>query len=300
MINKLIREEVRRFPVLTPPGGWQSDTLDDLLGDFLTDRLEKVTANLLALASSDDSVAKLLRKSIRHWLIDKARQTALGSLRRQLEKVLTSDDAFEAVPPSEDGAGRWRLAGVPTTQWSGSVEDLVEAARAVENVTVPKWSSETRRAPVAARESIVAVTYAVLSAAKGSLEVAQLVEVFAARFPIVLDPVVLSLAPDGHSENPSYVSPSAEDVVVAAESEVDALSAAGKIVDMLSPQERQLVPHLDNLAAVRDLIGCGRTQAYHHVARLGAKLDQLVGDADDVRSVGLEVIRLCGGPVEAG
>lgn len=67
LINKLIREEVRRLPALTPPAGWQQADREDLLGEFLADRLEKVTANLLAQATDDNSVGRLLRKSTRHW-----------------------------------------------------------------------------------------------------------------------------------------------------------------------------------------------------------------------------------------
>lgn len=66
LINKLTREEVARFPALTPEAGWQPTDLEDLVGKFLTERLEKVTTNLLALATDDASVGRLLRKSIRY------------------------------------------------------------------------------------------------------------------------------------------------------------------------------------------------------------------------------------------
>jgi len=107
-----------------------------------------------------------------------------------LGDVLTAEDACEQVPEGEAGAGRWRLAGTSVLPWSGRLEDLVEAARGVRNVKIPKWSSTTRRPPPADRASLVAVARAVLTAAAGSVEVGQLVAVFVARFPVVLDPAV--------------------------------------------------------------------------------------------------------------
>ncbi|MGW1810463.1 hypothetical protein ACWC2T_34435 [Streptomyces sp. NPDC001393] len=298
LINKLIREEVGRLPVLTPPAGWQQVDLEDLLGDFLVDRLEPVTANLLALATDEDSVGKLLRTSIRHWLIDRARKTAVGSVGRSLTSMLKDSDSFETVPAGAEGAGRWRLAGSTAPPWSGPLDLLVEAAHAVPNVEIPKWTSDTRRAPVADRPSMEAVAQAVLSAAAGSVEVAQLVEVFVARFPVVLDPVVVALPVDEISQFAFGAQMSPEEAVLGAESDAQAASVASLIVDMLSPQERLMVPHLERPGGLMRLLGCGRSQAYHHATRLKEKLRQLVGDGDDVRSVGSEVIRLCGGAAE--
>ncbi|MEU1306560.1 hypothetical protein [Streptomyces shenzhenensis] len=298
MIYKLIREEVRRLPVLSPAAGWQKADLEDLLGDFLADRIEPLTASLLVQARNDDSVGKLLRKSIRHWLIDRSRKTAVVSLGRSLEKVLVDSGAFEIVPAGTEGAGRWRLAGTAVQPWSGPHTRLVEAAYTVPNIRVPKWNSDTRRAPVADKASIEAVIHVVLTAAAGSMEVAQLVEVFTARFPVVLDPVVVTLPADAGSEIAVDAQPSPEEIVLACADDAEAASAAEGIVSMLSPKERHMVPYLDSPGEIQALVGCGRSQAYQRVARLREKLRQLVGEGDDVLSVGAEVIRLCSGAVE--
>lgn len=295
LTGTLVRQEVQRFPVLGPLAGWQQADEEDLLSEFLADRLQAVTANLLALATDDGSVGRLLRTSIRRWLIDQARKTALGSVRRSLEEVLTDCSAFEAVPPGEAGAGRWRLSGTTVQPWSGPPDLLVEAAYAVPNIKIPKWTSETRRAPLADRKSLEAVIRAVLSTATGSMEVAQLVEVFIARFPVALDPRVLPLPDDAGSQITVSTHASPEGIVLARDDEAGAASVAAQIVAMLSPQERGMVTYLESLSELQALLGCGRTQAYHHRTRLKEKLQQLVGngDGDQVRSVGSEVIRLC-------
>jgi hypothetical protein len=297
LIDKLVRGEVRRFPVLTPTGGWQPADLEDLVSGFLVDRLEKVTANLLALASDDASMGRLLRRSIRNWLVDQSRKTGVGRMRSTVEVILAAEDAFERVPAGEVGAGRWRLAGTSVFPYSSGVDDLVKAARAVPNVKIPKWSSSTRRQPMADRASIVAVVRAVLVAAGGSLEVAQLVQVFVARFPVVLDPAVGPLLDDPDMSFGFDEGLTPEQQVIAAEDEVEAAVTAAEVVGMLAPWERQIVGHLQNPQAIQTVLGCGRSQAYHHKKRLTEKLEQLVGDCDNVDAVRREVVRLCGGAV---
>jgi hypothetical protein len=298
LIFQFVREEAHRFPVLAPRSGWQDADLEDLCGEFLADRIQQVTVMLLAQAGDEASMGRLLRKSIRHWLIDQARKTAVGALRRRLENVLAAEDAFEQVPAGDAGGGRWRLRSTSVSPWAGSTEDLVDAARAVPNVKVPKWSSTTRRGPVADRKSIVAVVGAVLGTAGGSLEVAQLVAVFVARFPVVLDPAVGPLPHDVDASvglDEEGLTP--EQQLIAVDDEVDAAVTAAEVVGMLAPWERQIVPHLDNPPAIQTVLGCGRSQAYQHARRLKEKLTQLVGDSDGLRAVGLEVIRLCGATV---
>lgn len=295
LISQLVCEEVRRFPVLAPMGGWQGAGLEDLCHEFLVDRIQAVTTMLLAQAADEASMGRLLRKSIRYWLIDQARKTAVGALRRSVEKVLATEDAFEEVPAGEVGGGRWRLAGTAALPWSGKTEELIDAARAVPNVRIPKWSSTTRRGPVADRRSIVAVVGAVLDAAEGSVEVAQLVEVFVARFPVVLDPAMGPLPDDSDSSIAFDEGLTPEEQLIAAEDEVDAAVMATELVEMLAPWERMIVPHLNNPPEIKTVLDCGRSQAYQHARRLKEKLKQLVGDGDDVRAVGLEVIELCGG-----
>jgi hypothetical protein len=293
LIYHLVREESSRFPVLMPGDQWQQADLEDLLGGFLADRVLAVTAMLVAQAGDEASMGRLLRRSIRHWLIDQARKTGAGALRRTVEKVLATTDAFEQVPSGEAGEGRWRLAGTTAAPWAGRTEDLVEAARVVPYVRIPRWSSAGRRSPVADRASIVAVAHAVLEAAGGSMEAAQIVVVFLARFPAVADPPVVLL--QHHDFVVRAAEPTPEDDVIAAETELAAGMRAAEVAGMLSAAERQLVPHLADVPAIQEVLGCGRTQAYQHAKRLKDKLAQLVGEGEDVRAVGLEVIRLCGG-----
>lgn len=77
---RLMEEETRRCPALAPDDGWQRSDIEDKTHDFFVERGERVTASLLAQATDDDSIGKLLRRSIRNWLIDHARKTGIGSV----------------------------------------------------------------------------------------------------------------------------------------------------------------------------------------------------------------------------
>lgn len=146
---------------------------------------------------------------------------------------------------------------------------------------------------MADRSSLTAVAHAVLTAADGSLEIAQLAHVFIRRFPVVLDYVVepCDLDPD------SVISdgPTVEDLVVAVVTESDTAASAAEIVGMLTEKEQGILPHLEDARAVQDVLGCGRSSAYLEVTRLRAKLVQLAGDDENGRAVMMEVIHLCGG-----
>ncbi|HEX4725962.1 MAG TPA: hypothetical protein VH333_25865 [Pseudonocardiaceae bacterium] len=120
------------------------------------------------------------------------------------------DSAFEQVAPGALASGwdGWRRFG-------GDEAKLIAAARSVRNVRIPQRSSSNRRGPLAGRVSIVAVCRAVLVAASGSLEIGQLVRVLLTRFPVVLDPVIMSVS--DFEDDPAGVQLTPEDRVIAAE-----------------------------------------------------------------------------------
>jgi hypothetical protein len=102
--------------------------------------------------------------------------------RRERRDAAAATPAFTQVPPRTPGAGRWQLAGPAQPPYRGALGPLVAAAHAVLGVQAVRWSGK-RRAPMARDESLVDILRAVLQAAGGSLEVAQLTAVLVRRFP---------------------------------------------------------------------------------------------------------------------
>src|SRR6266540_7464035 len=187
LLFELAWQEAHRFPSLAPPEGWTADALWDLAHDFFVDRGARVTTMLLAQASDEASIGRLLRRSLRNYLIDQVRKTDLGALRRRLEELLSDDPAVERVRAGEPGAGWWRLAGTSAAPWGGRFEDLVAAANGVPGIRLVRWSSSTRRNPIAERQSLLDIVHAVLAAADGCLDLRQLVAVFTRRFPTAVE-----------------------------------------------------------------------------------------------------------------
>ena len=189
-------EETRRFTVLCPPSGWDRDAVEDLASEFFVQKVDKLTADLVTIGVTAQVVGKLMRRWVRNFLIDRARDTPLGRIRRKLEEdMLGQYPEFLRVPVGEVGAGRWYLAGQPSYPYGGDFAPLIEAAYAVPGVKAVRWSGP-RHPPLTSDASLRAIVAAVLTAAGGSLEVAQLVHVVAQRFPAAAEPEDTTIGDD--------------------------------------------------------------------------------------------------------
>jgi hypothetical protein len=255
---------------------------------------------LLTNASDDDSVGRLLRMSLRHWLIDQVRKTGRGALRRRLERLISEDERFETVPVGQPGAGRWRLArgnGLPA---GPPLAALRAAAWGIRDVRVPPWTSKERRAPAADEPSLGRIMSAVLMAAGGSLEPETVVAVFADRLPNALDPAEEPLTgevADGLASRLDALDPA--QAAVDREQAGYAAQLARDVFAQLSAEERRLLPQLnDAIDAQMKAIGRGRSQTYLRVGALKERLRAPLGEEDDQALVIGELLRLCGGRVD--
>ncbi|RBY81692.1 hypothetical protein DQ238_06615 [Geodermatophilus sp. TF02-6] len=287
LLLELVGQEVHRFPVLLAPGAtWNSDTVADCAQEFFAAKGPAVTAALLAQVTDVASMARYLRRSVRHFLVDCARDTDLGAIRRKIEDLLSATEAFARVPPGALGAGWWQLAGDPLPPYGGDLQPLVAAAYAVPDVQAVRWSGP-RRSPLASDASLVEILRAVLSAATGSLEVAQLTAVLVRRFPAAVEYTDASL------EEQTF-----EAAAAPLEDRPDVLlevsDRAQEVYAQLSPAQRALLPHLDKPNGEQaQILGLGRSQTYAASGKLKAVLVELVPDDGLRAEVTLELYRLC-------
>jgi hypothetical protein len=302
LVSRIVREQLKDFP------GLRERDPEDVVHDFFVARITALTAMLLAQATNDDSYAKLTRRTAKNWIIDQARATGTGPLRRSIEKVLNQAPEFEQVPAGLEGAGRWRIGNNVGPPWAGDPDELLAVAWAVPNVRVPRWTKGTRRPPVADRSAMVAILYAVLQQAGGSVEIAQLVHVFARRFAAALDPKEVSL-PDHENEEDAdddgtvgtevaSEEPDPGELVIAEFVAADVRAAAAEIVGRLSDQERGIVRILDDNAAVMQHLNRGRSQSALFVQQLKSKIRELAGTGDDRTDIVAAVIAQCADPAD--
>ena len=278
LLYALMAEETRRFVVLRPPGGWDRDEIEDFVSEFFIEKGQSLTADLVMLGVTPEVVGKVTRRWIRNFLIDRARGTPLGRIRRKLEEdMLSQYPEFLRVSPGEEGAGRWYLTGQPSYPYGGDFTPLIEAAYAVPGVKAVRWSGP-RRPPLTSDASLRAIVAAVLTAAGGSLEVAQLVHVVAQRFPAAAEPEDVTIDDDTfdrttriHKDDPALASETGESV--------------SAVLDQLSPSQRALVPYLDrDVNAVMEVLNVGRSRAYEATRHLKGLLERLLPD-DETRAV---------------
>lgn len=64
-----------------------------------------VTAGMLAQTGDVASMAGYLHRSVRHFLVDEARKTPIGAVRRKLEELVAATPEFVQVPAGTPGAG---------------------------------------------------------------------------------------------------------------------------------------------------------------------------------------------------
>jgi hypothetical protein len=240
--------------------------------------VERLTADLVTIGVTPQVVGKVMRRWIRNFLIDRARDTPLGRIRRKLEEdVLGQYPEFLQVLAGEEGAGRWCLAGQPSYLYAGDFAPLIEAAYGVPGVKAVRWSGP-RRPPLTSDASLRAIVAAVLAAAGGSLEVAQLVHVVAQRFPAAAEPEDSMIGDDTldrvtrvGKDDPGFALEIGESI--------------REVYDQLSPSQRALVPYLEcDIKVVMEVLNVGRSRAYEAVKQVRDLLDRLLPD-DDTRDV---------------
>jgi hypothetical protein len=289
LLFALMREETRRFTVLCPPGGWDRDAVEGFVSDFFVEKVDKLTGELVTIGVTPQVVGKVVRRWIRNFLIDRARGTPLGRIRRKIEEdMLGQYPEFLRIPAGEEGAGWWYLAGQPSYPYGGDFAPLIGAAYAVPGVKAVRWSGP-RHPPLTSDASLRAIVAAVLTAAAGSLEVAQLVQIIAQRFPAAAEPEDTTISDDtfervtraAGKDNPGFALETGESI--------------REVYEQLSPSQRALLPYLEcDIKAVTEVLHVGRSRAYEAVKHLRDLLDRLLPDDDTRGIVYAAVVEKCG------
>jgi hypothetical protein len=292
LMTKVVRTQLRRLPAAYASRSFDDDLVDDVVQDFVDQRWERTVTALLAQATDDVAIERMLHVIVYRWLVDEVRKTDRGSVRRRLHDHLTAEAMFAQVPARQPGAGQWQLTGTAeSTPWDGRLEDLVAAARSVPAKAI-RWSDQERRPPITAAADLTAVFYAVMTAAgHQSLEEQALVEVIVRRFPATLDPESRVL--DQDRDELAAASAGSD---VAWQVELDAsehADAAAGIVAQLTADERRLLPLILDVTAVQTYLGCGRSTAYTRIAKIKDLVRELAGTCDDPEQVILRVLDLC-------
>ena len=272
-----------RFP---PPDGyfhWDNGAVEDLICGMFEAK-PQFLVGCLVLAHDDQSLERLLLTALKNWLIDQAKATEVGKLRRRLDNVLGKDPRFVKVKAGQD---RWALAGRAETEWQGDTIRLHAAAHRVRGVQITQWNT-AGPTPQDTKDKLTLLTQEVLAEAGGSVSAQDLARVLAARFQLEPSPTFVPLSAAAKSAPGRSVGPTSSALVGA---------AARNLWESLSADEQAAVPLLaadpDEIAA---RIQTGRETAATVQAAVREKLRLATVDDEDAETVIVELLRLAANP----
>lgn len=241
LLRRLVHQ-VRRAYGFPPPkdhAQWSDDAAYEVVLAMVTDKGPEFLTRCYTLAVDDASLERLLLTSIKHYLIDEAKKTPRGKLRRRIARLMAEDTAYRK---SKGSPPRWALADhADGAVWQGELDDLIAQAALVRGVGITRWnhSGPTPKRTVHALKTIL---LRVLQHAQGAVREEDLAKVLEARFEL--------LAPAGVT--PLFADEGSAAVIVelhAATTAPDPTGAEGAAEDIwqrLSPNERLLLPHIDD------------------------------------------------------
>jgi hypothetical protein len=306
LLRRLGAQETRSSSFPPPEGyaSWSDEAVDDLLGDMFAKNETRGRVFVLgcfAIATDQASLERLILASIRNFLIDQAKGTETGKLRRRLAALLKDDGRF-LRPLIAKTIPAWALMGRATELWQGDVEQLHEAASRVRGHQILSWNV-AGKTPLKNAVALTTVSYAVIHEAAGAVRDQDIAQVVARRFILIAPPVFVEL-PDGRfndSGPPVYEgyeegNLGEHSIPANTDAGYETYDQARWIWPELSTQERALLPKLGaSLAARVEATGLGRAATQTLTESLVERLRLATSDDDDRETVVLLLVQMCGG-----
>ncbi len=244
VLRSLVRSHAKRNSF--PPGEGHKEWTRAAVDDFILDLFDKkkdprILLKLLKLlkllerATSKEHFERSILATVHHRLIDQAKATETGKLRRRLVTVLGQDPRFLFVdePPPD----RWALAGSRTDLWQGDVADLLDVAYKVTGVVVDTWN-EAGQTAAHVRHALLTVSAAVIEWAGRAVRAQELAELLRQRFELLAPLRVSSTDVLTTDEEPATLDlASPEDIVVVTDT-------VHRVWATLTEDERAVLPYM--------------------------------------------------------
>lgn len=293
VLRRLVHQ-VRRSSGFPPPQGyaeWSNDAAYDVITAMLSREGagQHFVTGCFAQASDEASLERLFLASVRNFLIDEAKKTPRGKLRRRIARLMGEDVTFCQAParPPRWALSEHRDAGV----WQGDLDALVAKAWRVRGVEIVRWNT-SGPTPKATVQALKAVLTQVLRHAGAAVREEDLAKVLQARFALLAPASFVALAADGMPADPD--TPAA---ALAGTEAPDAGGVAAGIWQQLTADERLVLPYLDEGAHhAAQLLEIGREQAAAILAGLTERLHLALADDSEQEAVLAALLRYCADP----
>lgn len=274
----------RNIPAPRGHQNWGRAAVEETAHDFLSGSagMQRLVT-IAAQSNDDDSFRRQLAAAVLNHLRTAGRATDVGKLVIRLNDVLKTTPVFEKVRNGR--STYWAIAGGPADVSDVPVGDLELELRTM-RVVRPKWTSETRDAPLADRATLVEMLTRVLTRAAGSLTSRDLAEVIAARIDIRRVPIAYEL--DDPDEKFEPASP--DD----AESAIVDSSSALEFFNRLTDRERIILANPQKTAReLASLVGLKHAQTAVVRQRLFDRVRDEVAQSEDPEGVVEDLCDLC-------
>ncbi|MGW1917635.1 hypothetical protein ACWCQS_45050 [Streptomyces sp. NPDC002076] len=293
LLRRLVHQ-VRRSAGFPPPEGyveWSDDAAYDVITAMLTREGagQQFVTSCFVLAIDDASLERLYLASIKNFLIDEAKKTPRGKLRRRIARLMGEDASFRRVPWSSP---RWALSEHPAeAAWQGDLDDLIAEAWRVDGVGITRWN-HSGPTPRQTLQALMTVLVQVLRHAQGAVREEDLAKALESRFELLAPARFTSLYADEGAP--------ADPVESGRTTQPDPTGAGGVAEDIwhrLTANERLLLPYLDEDAHhAAQLLEIGQEQAGAILAGLKAKLLLALSQDGDRAAVMGALLRRCADP----
>lgn len=292
LLRRLVHQ-VRRVSGFPPPEGhtvWSDDAAYDVISAMLSQdgAGQRFVTVCFAQAADEASLERLFLTSIKNFLIDEAKKTPRGKLRRRIARLMDEDTAYRK---SCGSPSRWVLVDhAEGVVWQGDLDDLIAQAARVTGVGITRWnhSGPTPKQTVHALKTILS---SVLQYAQGAVREEDLAKVLEARFELLAPARFTALYADEGSVAElveQYAATTAPDPTG-----VDGV--AEDIWQRLSPNERLLLPYLDEDAHhAAQLLEIGQAHAAAVLSNLKTTLRVALSADSDPQAVVAALLRSCG------
>lgn len=251
-----------------PPGGhrsWSEEAAFDLLGKLFVDKNDFLTA-LMVSADDETSLERLVKRTVRNWLIDEAKATVVGRMRRRLDSMLRKDSRFVSADHLLGGEDAWTISGAGDLVWGGDASELRARSERIPSDPLQALNS-AGPASSANRAVLTDFVFSLLSLAGGAV-----------RLQLIARCVVDRFALDEHPQEVAATDLS--DGLWAVEDDVLVAEARDAILARLSARDEVLLALSDDLAAICRRFGVSEAVAMELLQDLYARVRPVITRTD--------------------
>lgn len=174
------------FPPPPQHATWNRAAAMDVLAAIFAKKSDEFVLAARATASDQQSLERVLLRTIRNWLIDEAKATPIGRMRRRLMTLLAADSRFRRADPLLAGEHAWTRPEFGDVVWQGDTGALFEASAS--HATEP-LTNLNPAGPTSAQNKRIILDYllGVLLVAAGALRAQVLATFVVNRFGLRLE-----------------------------------------------------------------------------------------------------------------